>query len=50
MRRSYTRSSSIPTVESLHCACEQLNLRSEVFLFLRAMKRGAALRFYPGDK
>jgi len=51
MRRPYTPSPFIPTVESLRRAREQLNrLRREIFSVLRAMKRGAALRFYPGDK
>jgi len=51
MRRPYTPTPFIPTVESLRRAREQLNrLRREIFSVLRAMKRGAALRFYPGDK
>jgi hypothetical protein len=51
MRRPYTPAPSIPTVEPLRRARERLSrLRREIFSVLRAMKRGAALRLYPGDK
>jgi hypothetical protein len=41
----------IPTAASIRSTRERLNqLRREVFSVLRAMRCGAALRFYPGDK
>jgi hypothetical protein len=41
----------IPSPQSIRHNRERLNqLRREVFYVLRAMRRGAALRFYPGDK
>lgn len=51
MRRPYTPSPSIPTIETLRRARARLNrLRREVFAVLRAMKGGAALRFYTDAK